>query len=171
MNKKKTKNIEADIMKKIEQGEIKVQSKLWQFITNFFLILGASFSLLTASFFINLIIYQIQSNLNKNCYFLKTMVLVYVQNPPIITIVSAIVFITLAVFLIKRFGFNYRQKTIVTVFLIAFLVLILGVSVSQTSFNQRQKGKWRWVYCQLNEQDCGLSGQNQEQHFGSCKRK
>lgn len=171
MIKKKTKNIEAQVMEKIEQGEIKIQSKFWQIMTNFFLILGAGLSLLVAGFFINLIIYQIQSNLNKDCYFLKTMALIYTQNPPIIIIISAILFIILAVFLIKKFNFNYRQETIITALLIAFLVLILGVSVSQTSFNQRQKGKWRWVYCQLNEQDCGLSGQNQGEHFGSCKRK
>lgn len=154
MTKNKINKIEAKVMKEIKAGKIQIKSKFWYTLANTLLVMGASLSLLVAGFFLNLIIYQIQSRAEQNCYFVKTMVLIYTKNPPLIIIFSAILFIGLAIFLIKKFGFNYRKKNLFTAALIAFLVLILGVFISQTSFNQRHQGRWKWVYCQLNENSC-----------------
>lgn len=147
MTKNKINNIEVEVMRKIKTGKLQIKPKFWYFIANIFLTTGIILSLLVAGFFFNLMIFQIQSKMEKNCCFFKTMMSIYTKNPPIIIIFFAILFIGLAIFLIKKFGFNYRKKTLFTAALIAFLVLILGVFISQTSFNQRHQSRWKWVYC------------------------
>lgn len=148
MSKKSKKiNIEKKVLDKIRSEEIKMKPKWYFFLGSFLLFLGLTGVSIFVVFLINILFYLFRRN--SKVFFnwrLEQMFL----NFPWWILIFAIIGIGIAIWLLKKYDFSYKNnfKTIIVVFIIS--LFLGGLILNYLGVNETlQRGRMRRFYQSL----------------------
>jgi hypothetical protein len=125
-------NIAKNVMSQIKQGKIKIKPKGYYIIGSILTFIGTIFSIITSSFLFGLLRFSMRSHYGRGVQYKINEA---ISNFPWWIFILAIASIALGLWLIKKYNFSYKIKPIFLVLIFISSILVSGVAIDLTGFN------------------------------------
>ncbi|HAS80417.1 MAG: hypothetical protein UR25_C0006G0005 [Candidatus Nomurabacteria bacterium GW2011_GWE1_32_28] len=125
------KNITNRVMGQINEGKIKMKPKIYFVIGSIFTFLGLVSSIIVSTFLIGLIRFSLRSNGRMAQYKFDQLL----SNFPWWTAVLAILSLIIGIWLIRKYDFSYKIKSIVIISAFILSILLAGYVTDKIGLN------------------------------------
>jgi uncharacterized membrane protein len=140
---KNIKDMEKEIMSKIDQGKIKMKPRVYFIMGSILTFLGLVFAIVTATFLTGLIRFSLRTQGRMAQYKMEQLI----ENFPWWTLILTIIALIIGIWLIRHYEFSYKVKPWVIIIGFILAIFIAGWLVDKTGFNEivRQHGPMKGI--------------------------
>ena len=150
MSKKRSINIEKEILSQIKTGKINMKPK-WYFVTGSILSIAGLVGLsMGVVYLINLSVFFLKRNGPINSWRIQVMIASFPWWIPVLAFIGIIV----GAWLLKKYDFSYRKNFALIVITFVISVLFAGLLIDRLGLNEYlSKGRMRGFYQRYEQRD------------------
>lgn len=130
---KEIKNITENVMDQIHNGKVKMKPKIYFIIGSILTFVGLVSSFIVSIFLFGLIKFSLRTHGRMSQYRFDELV----ANFPWWTLVLAIIFLFLGIWLIRKYDFSYKREPWMIILGFVLVVIVSGWVMDMTGLNDR----------------------------------